>query len=970
MRKILILTLFFLVITLKSFAQYNSSHESIASYDVPTWYSEGKLGIFMHLSAFSVPAFKNEWYATSMYYAEDNPNIRHKEWTKSFRDHHEKTYGPLNEFGYKDFIPMFTLENFDADYYADLVKKSGAAYFAAPAVHHDGFAMWDSEVIDWNAKKMGPKRDVVGELTKAMRNKGIKTGVSTHYGRHWKYYTFRKEFDTWDKENEGLYGKRRGDTDPPRKEDALKWERVLNELVDNYQPDYIFVDGGICDGYTDYKKPYFRDALYRVVAHYYNRSEEWNKDVVLSWKRDAMQKGEAVYDTEGILEDGIPERPWQAHFTVNGSWSYTGEKPATSMNTILRSFVDLVSRNGNLLLNIGPRPDGTLDKNQENVLLELGQWLEINAEGINKSKPWNTWGVGKLNSLAGGSDLNAYDPNAIRYTQNNGNLYAWFVTWPENGKVTLPKAESFNAKSIVPLGGKGTLKFSKKGDDLIVDLPTEKFGQYVWGLKLTKEVSDEQDDLAEVAAAAVAMSGGEENGKLPTRYKQKNPLPFPKGGEWFKKAGLGLFIHWGPASVSDIEDVWRIRQPVKGSNPLRPKVTPQYYYDNAPKGFTAKHYDAEKWISAASKAGFKYSVLTSKHHDGYALWPNEISDMGVSTYLDGRDLLQPFVDALRKNKMKVGFYFSGVDWWQDRDYMNYYFSRGTKGWDFQGNPYSQNAVKPLPMTIVVKKKKMAFEVMERYQPDIWWWDSGLPVTIEETALKYNPDMIFNNRGNWYHDGKLKGQFPGSHYVTPEGFHSLEWKHVKQLVKTETPWEVCMTFQRSGWFYHGRDGLGDQTGALEDIMYALARVRSWQGNLLLNISPRADGTLPDAVYENFEKMARWMKWGSVSMFDTRGTHFPEKANVPITTSKDGKTWWLHARPGQQIDASTWGKWKKIYYTGTEPGKPIRVTEIPKATSVKLLRTSESLDYTFKDGTLVIPNPDAGPDGLHEVIEVKF
>jgi len=320
--------------------------------------------------------------------------------------------------------------------------------------------------------------------------------------------------------------------------------------------------------------------------------------------------------------------------------------------------------------------------------------------------------------------------------------------------------------------------------------------------------------------------------------------------------------------------------------------------------------------------------------------------------------------------MKVGFYFSGVDWWQDRDYMNYYFSRGKEGWDFQGNPYPQNAVKTLPMSIVENKKKMAFEVMERYQPDIWWWDSGLPVTYEETAQKYNPNMIFNNRGNWYHEGKLKGKYPGSNYVTPEGFHSLEWKHVKQLIKTNTPWEVCMTFQRSGWFYHNNNRLGEQTGALEDVMYALARIRSWEGNLLLNISPRADGTLPKAVYDNFEKMSRWMKWGAVSVFDTKGTHFPEKSNVPITTSKDKKTWYLHARPGQQTNASSWGKWKKIYYVGTEPGKPIRVTDVPKIKSVKLLRTGQSVNYTYKNGVLIIDNPDAGPDGLHEVIEIQF
>jgi alpha-L-fucosidase len=832
---------------------YTPSHESIASYDVPAWYSEGKLGVFMHLSAFSVPAFKSEWYASNMYYADDIPNLRHPEYRKSFRAHHEKTYGSLKEFGYKNFIPMLKLEKFDADYYAELLKKSGAAYFAAPALHHDGFAMWDSQVIEWNAVQMGPKRDVVGELTEAMRKKGIKTGVSTHYGRHWKYYTFRPEFDTWDPAYEGLYGKRRGDTDPPRPEDALKWERVMNELVDNYQPDYIFVDGGVCDARSEYKKDDYRDAMYRVVARYYNKSVEWDKDVVLSWKRDAMEKGEAVYDSEGSLQDGIPDRPWQAHYTVNGSWGYTGEKPGWPVDKLLRGFVDIISRNGNLLLNIGPRPDGSLDEGQEHVLLEIGRWMQINGEGITGSRPWITYGSGKLNSLAAGSaDANRNDKDAIRYTQKDGALYAWFVTWPEDGKVMLPQAGAFNPKTITPLGGEGSLPFVQEGDSLVVELPATPFGRYVWGLKLTGSGNDQQEELAAVAAAAVEMSGGEESGPLPTRYRLAKPAPFPEGGQWFKEAGLGLFIHWGPASVPDIEDVWRIRQPIPGSEPLRPKVTPEYYYNNAPKGFMAEKYDPDKWMQAAKKAGFRYAVLTSKHHDGYSLWPSKHTDLGVQTYLKGRDLLQPYVEALRGNDMKVGFYFSGVDWHLDRDYMNYYFSRGEEGWDYFGNPMRQDAVETLPMEIVEQKKRLAFEVMERYRPDLWWWDSGLPVTVEETAGKYNPDMIFNNRGNWYHGGELKGTYPVTHYATPEGFPSLEWKHVKQLIQAGTPWEICMTSQLSGWFYF--DPRGEESGALEDIMYALARVRSWQGNLLLNISPRSDGTLPPVVYDNFEKQA--------------------------------------------------------------------------------------------------------------------
>ena len=459
---------------------YDSSQESLASYGVPSWYSEGKLGIFMHLGPFSVPLHGGEWYARSMYYTEDNPTMQKKPATfAQYRDYHEKTYGTRDTFGYKDFILMLKLEKFDADYYADLVEKTGAAYFAAPAVHHDGFAMWDSKVIDWNSVKMGPKRDVVGELTAAMRRKGIKAGVSTHYGRHWRYYPFREEFDTWDPANEGLYGKRRGDTDPPRPEDARHWEDVLNELVDQYQPDYIFVDGGICDGHANYKTEIFRDALRRVLARYYNKSMEWDKGVVLTWKRDSLNLGEAVYDTEGKGLAGIPERPWQAHIAVGG-WSYNPNTKLKPVDSILRNFVDLVSRNGNLLLNVGPMADGSLDKAQEKVLLQIGEWMRMNGEGITGSKPWKSFGFGKIDRYEG------YDKDAIRYTQKDGALYAWFVSWPKAGKVTLPEAASFDPATIVPLGGSGKLKFTKEGDALVVDLPEKRFGKYLWGLKLTK----------------------------------------------------------------------------------------------------------------------------------------------------------------------------------------------------------------------------------------------------------------------------------------------------------------------------------------------------------------------------------------------------------------------------------------------------------------------------------------------------
>ena len=226
-------------------------------------------------------------------------------------------------------------------------------------------------------------------------------------------------------------------------------------------------------------------------------------------------------------------------------------------------------------------------------------------------------------------------------------------------------------------------------------------------------------------------------------------------------------------------------------------------------------------------------------------------------------------------------------------------------------------------------------------------------------------MLFNNRGNFHHGGEKKGTYPGAHYVTPENFHMVDWTNMKKLQALGRKWEVCMNFNHGkGWFYEGRTGDSEKTGGLDGILFALARVRCWGGNMLLNIKPREDGTLPKANYDAFEKMARWMEWGAVSMFDVAGTHFPEHANVPITTSKDGAVWYLHARPGES-------QWQKgAFYDHCEPGKPIRVADVPRIKSVTLLRTGEALEFTYEKGTLTLANPAAGPDGLHEVIKLTF
>lgn len=447
--------------------------ETLGDYGVASWFSEGKLGLFMHLSAYSVPAFMNEWYPHNIYYVEGE----HKPYKAPYRAHHEKTYGSLKEFGYKDFIPQLTLDKFDADYYARLAKRMGVAYFAAPAIHHDGFAMWNSEQIEWNSVKMGPKRDVVKELLDAMKNQGIKTGISTHYGRHWAYYTFRPEFDTWDPNYEGLYGKRRGDKDPPRIEDALKWERVMVELIDNYQPDYTFVDGGICDAHTKYKTEIFREALYRLTAYYYTQSQKWGKDVVLTWKRDAMKIGEAIYDTEGKNknESGIAPIPWQSHISIKQpGWCYTEGETMLDVDVVLTKLIDVVSRNGNLLVNIGPRADGILPVAQEKVVMEIGRWMTVNDEGITGTRPWKIHGVGEVSHKGIAKD------SVVRFTQSKDGriLYAARLGWPKE-PFTLTSfaadgiAKDVSVKSISLLGSKGKIKWERTKKGITITPPSK-----------------------------------------------------------------------------------------------------------------------------------------------------------------------------------------------------------------------------------------------------------------------------------------------------------------------------------------------------------------------------------------------------------------------------------------------------------------------------------------------------------------
>ena len=471
---------------------FEPTSESLMHYQVPQWYNDAKFGIYFHWAPFSVAAYKSEWYPKWMYWPANKKASRNM---GEVREHHIKTWGSLDKFGYKDFIPMFKAEKWDPEAWVSLFKEAGAKYLVSAAVHHDGFALWDSKIIPYNSVVMGPKRDIVGEFLTAVRKSGLKTGVSTHYGRHWNFYTFRPEYDNWNPKYEGLYGHRRGDNDPPRPEDEQQWENVMNELIDNYHPDYIFVDGGIGDGERTFKKPYFRQQFYNVLAHYYNSSIVRGQEVVLTYKRQFLNPKQAVEDFERSGLDRIQlESKWQTDdkIAING-WSYVENTGFWPTEYLIGALADIVSKNGNLLLDVGPRPDGTIRVEEMNTLKEIGKWMKINGEAIYGTHPWKKFGEGSTVSLNGKNTdkKQKMGPDAVRFTTKDNNLYAICFGWPKTGKLiihSLPAGkmlESGDINQVHMLGIEKSLTFSRDSNGLTVQLPDTKPCDYAVVLKIS-----------------------------------------------------------------------------------------------------------------------------------------------------------------------------------------------------------------------------------------------------------------------------------------------------------------------------------------------------------------------------------------------------------------------------------------------------------------------------------------------------
>jgi alpha-L-fucosidase len=472
---------------------FHANWDSLAAYRTPDWFRDAKFGIFLHWGVYSVPAFGNEWYSRNMYVP---GNVAF--------EHHVATYGAQTKFGYKDFIPLFKAEHFDPNAWVDLFVQAGARYIVPVGEHCDGFAMYDSSITPWNAARMGPHRDVVGELAAATRAHGLRFGVSSHTAEHWWWYgrgrSFPSDVHDMTQDTAKLYGPAspmnlpgpdgvtldEKEPDPSHLEQWLapdqafvdNWLALSSEIIDKYHPDFMYFDWWI-------GQPAFKPALQQFAAYYYDRSAQRNQQPVLTYKGESMPADVATLDIERGKLDTLRLLPWETDTSVSiHSWGYADHDEYRSAKSLIHQLVDTVAKNGNLLLNVGPKADGTIPDEARDVLLQMGAWLHLNGEAIYGTRPFTVFGEGPTkghgDSAQRNKDIQVYTAQDIRYTtsKSGSTLYATALGWPSGGSLTLHTLYSGNPYLSGPvcgvtlLGTGQSIAFEQRTDGLHLTLPS------------------------------------------------------------------------------------------------------------------------------------------------------------------------------------------------------------------------------------------------------------------------------------------------------------------------------------------------------------------------------------------------------------------------------------------------------------------------------------------------------------------
>jgi len=467
-------------------ATFAETWESLATIErEPEWFKDAKFGIYFHWGVYSVPAYDNEWYPRWMYVP------GRKDWGGTVFGHHEKTYGPLSEFNYHDFIPMFTAEHFDAKEWADLFEKSGARFAGPVAQHHDGFAMWGSKVNPWNAREMGPEKDILGQLFAELKKRDMKTIATFHHERllqryatdtaKWakntpdpgwdSHFPYHPDYitSTTDPKLRLLYG------NMPESEFYEYWLNQIKEVVDEYAPDIIWFDSWLDIIPENYRQ--------KMVAHHFNSAVSRGQKPIVAYKQEDLPENVGMLDMEQGGKAELSDDYWMTDITIShGSWCYTNGQTYKDPSLVIRNMIDVWSKRGIVLLNISPRADGIIPDTQRDVLSAIGQWIEKHKEAVYETRAYSVYGYGIAKSEAsifGGQTATiAYNQNDIRFSvsKDQKSLFVYSLGLPESNKeIEIRTAIESKIKRVSVLGSGVELKWFVKDKKLTLRTPDSSY---------------------------------------------------------------------------------------------------------------------------------------------------------------------------------------------------------------------------------------------------------------------------------------------------------------------------------------------------------------------------------------------------------------------------------------------------------------------------------------------------------------
>jgi alpha-L-fucosidase len=491
--------------------KFEPTWDSLRQYQAPDWFRDAKFGIWFCYGP-QCQAEMGDWYARSMY-LEGSADYKY----------HVAHYGPPSKFGFKDLIHTWKAEKWDADKLVTLYQKAGAQYIFVMAQHHDNFDLYDSKYQPWNSTKIGPMKDIVGDVAKAAKAHGLRLGVTVHAAHAWTFYEAAQEADKkgplagvpydgkltladgkgqwWEGlDPQDLYAQNHKSSGPLTVNKTWDWnngvvppdaaycEKFYNRTIDlihKYKPDVVYFDDDVLPLWP------VSDAGLKIAADFYNSNMQWHdgklEAVMLGKTLDEDQRKCLVWDIERGTSNRIEPLPWQTD-TCIGQWHYS--RPLYKKNGykhadgIIRTLADIVSKNGNLMLNIPVRGEGTIDEKEEAILEELATWMSANKECIFGTRPWKVFGEGPSaeNQLQTVGNFNEgkvkpFTADDIRFTSKGPAVYAIVLGTPTKDITihslgTAAKLFDGEVGNVELLGSDEVLQWTRKADALTIKLPS------------------------------------------------------------------------------------------------------------------------------------------------------------------------------------------------------------------------------------------------------------------------------------------------------------------------------------------------------------------------------------------------------------------------------------------------------------------------------------------------------------------